>query len=126
MHACMCQNAGGNLPLSQQVRLFAATRAAMEAKVGARAVAELLSRSFFLVGVGSNDFFAFATAQAKGNSTAVGVGTQSDVVAAFYGSLVSNYAAAITVRHASMCYARTGIFLPSSIMLYSCMPCCQL
>lgn len=99
----MCQNAGGNLPLSQQVRLFAATRAAMEAKVGARAVAELLSRSFFLVGVGSNDFFAFATAQAKGNSTAVGVGTQSDVVAAFYGSLISNYAAAITVRHASMC-----------------------
>lgn len=114
----MCQNAGGNLPLSQQVRLFAATRAAMEAKVGARAVAELLSRSFFLVGVGSNDFFAFATAQAKGNSTAVGVGTQSDVVAAFYGSLISNYAAAITVRHASMCYALVFFFIKLNYVIF--------
>jgi hypothetical protein len=86
------QNAGKNIPLSQQVRLFESTKAEMEAKVGPRAVSELLRRSFFLVGAGSNDFFAFATAQAEHNKTA----TQSDV-AAFYGSLLSNYSAAITV-----------------------------
>jgi phospholipase/lecithinase/hemolysin len=85
------QNAGKNIPLSQQVRLFESTKAEMEAKVGPRAVSELLRRSFFLVGAGSNDFFAFATAQAEHNKTA----TQSDV-AAFYGSLLSNYSAAIT------------------------------
>jgi phospholipase/lecithinase/hemolysin len=77
-------NAGKNIPLSQQVRLFESTKAEMEAKVGPRAVSELLRRSFFLVGAGSNDFFAFATAQAEHNKTA----TQSDV-AAFYGSLLS-------------------------------------
>ncbi|XP_066372687.1 GDSL esterase/lipase At1g71691-like [Miscanthus floridulus] len=84
-------NAGNNIPLSQQVRLFESTKVEMEAKVGPRAVSKLLSKSFFLVGAGSNDFFAFATAQAKQNSTA----TQSDVTA-FYGSLLSNYSATIT------------------------------
>jgi hypothetical protein len=64
----------------------------MEAKVGPRAVSKLLSKSFFLIGAGSNDFFAFATAQAKQNRTA----TQSDVTA-FYGSLLSNYSTTITV-----------------------------
>jgi hypothetical protein len=86
------QNAGNNIPLSQQVRLFESTKVEMEAKVGPRAVSKLLSKSFFLVGAGSNDFFAFATAQAKQNRTA----TQSDVTA-FYGSLLSNYSATITV-----------------------------
>ena len=86
------QNAGKNIPLSQQVRLFESTKAEMEAKVGPRAVGDLLGRSFFLLGDGSNDLFAFATAQAEQNKTA----TQSDV-AAFYGSLLSNYSAAITV-----------------------------
>ncbi|CAL5040557.1 unnamed protein product [Urochloa decumbens] len=84
-------NAGGNIPLSQQVRLFESTKAEMEAAVGPRAVSELLGRSLFLVGMGSNDFFAFLTAQAKQNRSA----TPSDV-AAFYGSLISNYSAAIT------------------------------
>ncbi|KAG0516274.1 hypothetical protein BDA96_10G348000 [Sorghum bicolor] len=84
-------NAGNNIPLSQQVRLFESTKAEMEAKVGPRAVSKLLSSSFFLVGAGSNDFFAFATAQAKQNRTA----TQSDVTA-FYGTLLSNYSATIT------------------------------
>lgn len=91
MHVCHMQNAGGNIPLSQQVRLFESTKAAMDAKVGPRAVTDLLSKSFFLIGVGSNDFFAFATALAKQNRTA----TQSDV-AAFTSSLISNYSAAIT------------------------------
>lgn len=81
-------NAGKNIPLSQQVRLFNSTKAEM----GPRVASNLLSRSFFLLGAGSNDFFAFATAQAKRNKTA----TQSDV-AAFYGSLLSNYSATITV-----------------------------
>jgi hypothetical protein len=89
MHA---QNAGDNIPLSQQVRLFESTKAEMESVVGPHAVTDLLSKSFFLVGVGSNDFFAFLTAQAKQNRSA----TPSDV-AAFYGSLISNYSAAITV-----------------------------
>ncbi|CAN6162662.1 unnamed protein product [Urochloa humidicola] len=84
-------NAGKNVPLSQQVRLFESTKAEMEAKVGPQAVSELLARSFFLVGTGSNDLFGFSTAQAKQNRTA----TQSDV-AAFYGSLLSNYSATIT------------------------------
>ncbi|KAJ1260805.1 hypothetical protein BS78_10G260400 [Paspalum vaginatum] len=84
-------NAGNNIPLSQQVRLFASTKAEMDAKLGPGAVSHLLSQSFFLLGVGSNDFFALATAQAQQNKTA----TQSDV-AAFYGSLLSNYSATIT------------------------------
>ncbi|KAG2608577.1 GDSL esterase/lipase At1g71691-like [Panicum virgatum] len=84
-------NAEKNIPLSQQVRLFESTKAEMEAKVGPQAVGELLGRSFFLVGTESNDLFAFTTALAKQNKTA----TQSDV-AAFYGSLLSNYYAAIT------------------------------
>ncbi|XP_066374088.1 GDSL esterase/lipase At1g71691-like [Miscanthus floridulus] len=76
----------------QQVRLFESTKAAMESNVGPRAVSQLLSKSFFLIGVGSNDFFAFATALEKQNKTAA---TQSDV-AAFYSSLISNYSSAIT------------------------------
>ncbi|XP_062178430.1 GDSL esterase/lipase At1g71691-like [Phragmites australis] len=84
-------NAGNCIPLSKQVRFFESTKAEMEAKVGTRVVSDLLARSFFLVGVGSNDFFAFATAQAKQNKTA----TQSDV-AAFYDSLLSNYSTTIT------------------------------
>lgn len=87
------QNAGNNIPLSQQVRLFESTKAEMEAAVGQRAVRKLLSASFFLVSAGSNDFFAFATAMAEQNRTA----TQADVTA-FYGSLLSNYSATITVR----------------------------
>lgn len=84
-------NAGNNIPLSQQVRLFESTKAEMEAAVGQRAVRKLLSASFFLVSAGSNDFFAFATAMAEQNRTA----TQADVTA-FYGSLLSNYSATIT------------------------------
>jgi len=87
------QNAGGNIPLSQQVRLFQSTKAEMDATVGPRAVTSLLTRSFFLLGVGSNDLFVFTTELAKQNRSA----TQSDI-AALYGSLISNYSAAITVR----------------------------
>ncbi|KAL6603433.1 hypothetical protein ACP70R_043794 [Stipagrostis hirtigluma subsp. patula] len=84
-------NAGNNIPLSKQVRLFESTKAEMEAKVGSPAVSALLAKSFFLVGVGSNDMFAFATAQAKQNRSAT-----RDEVAAFYSSLLSNYSATIT------------------------------
>ncbi|TVU07553.1 hypothetical protein EJB05_40914 [Eragrostis curvula] len=84
-------NAGGNIPLSKQVHYLESTKAEMVAKVGPRAVSDLLARSFFLVGVGSNDLFAFATAQAQQNGSA----TQSDV-AAFGSSLISSYMGAIT------------------------------
>ncbi|CAN6181584.1 unnamed protein product [Urochloa humidicola] len=83
-------NAGGNIPLLQQVRLFESTKAEMEAAVSPQAVSNLLSKSFFLVSIGSNDLFALLRAQAKQNRST----TPSDV--AFYGSLISNYSAAIT------------------------------
>ncbi|KAL6603434.1 hypothetical protein ACP70R_043795 [Stipagrostis hirtigluma subsp. patula] len=88
-------NAGNNIPLSTQVRYFASTKAEMVAKAGPRAVGGLLSRSFFLVGVGSNDMFAFATALARQNRSP----TPTEV-AAFYSSLISNYSAAITELYA--------------------------
>ncbi|KAK3131310.1 hypothetical protein QOZ80_6BG0504810 [Eleusine coracana subsp. coracana] len=84
-------NAGNNIPLSQQVRYFQETKAEMESKVGPHVVGDLLSKSFFLLGVGSNDLFAFSTALARQNRTA----TQADV-AAFVSSLVSNYSTTIT------------------------------
>jgi hypothetical protein len=86
------QNAGNNIPLSEQVRYFESTKAEMVAKAGSAAVTHLLSESFFLLGVGSNDVFAFTTAQAKQNRSA----TQSDVDA-LVRSLVSSYSATITV-----------------------------
>jgi hypothetical protein len=66
------------------VRYFESTKAEMQAKVGITAVRILLSRSFFLVGVGSNDLFVFAAAPS------------TDVVT-LYSSLISNYSATITV-----------------------------
>lgn len=78
-------NAGNNIPLSKQVQYFNATRSKMVAAVGSGAVDTLLSRSVVLIGAGGNDLSAFANAQ-----------QQSDA-AAFYGSLMSNYSAAITV-----------------------------
>ncbi|XP_020150140.1 GDSL esterase/lipase At5g55050 [Aegilops tauschii subsp. strangulata] len=78
-------NAGNNIPLSKQVRYFGSTKAAMEARVGGAAARVLLSRSFFLFSVGSNDLFVFAAAQP----------TTGDV-AALYASLISGYSAAIT------------------------------
>ncbi|KAL6603436.1 hypothetical protein ACP70R_043797 [Stipagrostis hirtigluma subsp. patula] len=91
-------NAGKNIPLSRQVRYFASTKAEMAAKAGPRAVAGLLARSFFLVGVGSNDMFAFfavAAELAKQNRSA----TPSEVDA-FRDSLIFNYSAAITELYA--------------------------
>ncbi|KAF0902162.1 hypothetical protein E2562_014410 [Oryza meyeriana var. granulata] len=84
-------NAGGNIPLSKQVVYFNSTRAEMVAKAGSGVVRDLMAKSFFLVGVGSNDMFAFAAAQQKQNRSA----TPSEVKA-FYAILVSNYSAAIT------------------------------
>ncbi|CAL4924597.1 unnamed protein product [Urochloa decumbens] len=57
-------NAGAVVPLSKQVRYFASTKAAMVAMVGPLLASHLVSRSFFLVGVGGNDMFAFARAGA--------------------------------------------------------------
>jgi hypothetical protein len=84
------------------VLYFESTKAEMEANKLGRGAANpqhhhrLLSKSFFLLGVGGNDIFAFATAQARQNRTA----TQSEVTV-FIGSLVSNYLNAITVPIAS-------------------------
>ncbi|KAM0907696.1 hypothetical protein ACQ4PT_015942 [Festuca glaucescens] len=75
-------NAGNTIPLTKQLSYFRSTKAEMEASAGAHAVSSLLSRSFFLVGVGSNDMFVFAAAP--------------DDAAAFYGSLIASYSAAIT------------------------------
>ncbi|KAM3215323.1 hypothetical protein ACQJBY_067365 [Aegilops geniculata] len=76
-------SAGISIPLSKQVRYFAATKAEMETAVGRGNVSRLLAHSFFLLGVGSNDLF---------QSTAT---TQGDVIA-LYTALISNYTAAIT------------------------------
>ncbi|BAF20533.1 GDSL esterase/lipase At5g55050 [Oryza sativa Japonica Group] len=84
-------NTGRSIPLSKQVVYLNSTRAEMVAKAGSGAVSDLLAKSFFLFGVGSNDMFAFAAAQQKLNRSA----TPSEVEA-FYTSLISNYSAAIT------------------------------
>jgi len=90
------QNAGNNIPLSKQVQYFNATRSKMAAVAGSGAVSAHLSKSFFLIGIGGNDLSVFANAaeQARNRSAAE---KQSDT-AAFYGSLISNYSAAITVH----------------------------
>lgn len=88
----LLQNTGHSIPLSKQVVYLNSTRAEMVAKAGSGAVSDLLAKSFFLFGVGSNDMFAFAAAQQKLNRSA----TPSEVEA-FYTSLISNYSAAITV-----------------------------
>jgi hypothetical protein len=80
------QFAGRNIPLSKQVRNFGTTRAQMVASLGSTAANDVLSQSLFLIAIGTNDMAAFAITQQQ----------QSDV-AAFYGSLISNYSAAITV-----------------------------
>ncbi|RLM55021.1 hypothetical protein C2845_PM10G21670 [Panicum miliaceum] len=76
--------AGRNIPLSKQVRNFGTTRAQMVASLGSTAANDALSQSLFLIAIGTNDMAAFAITQ-----------QQSDV-AAFYGSLISNYSTAIT------------------------------
>lgn len=78
-----CESAGSSIPLSKQVRYFAATKAEMEAAAGRGKVSRLLARSFFLLGVGSNDLF---------QSTA---NTEGDIIA-LYAAHISNYTAAIT------------------------------
>ncbi|CAD6338272.1 unnamed protein product [Miscanthus lutarioriparius] len=89
-------NAGSTIPLSKQVQYFNATRSKMIVAAAAgssNAVDTLINRSFFLLLFGGNDVFAFANAeQARNRSGAADL--QSDA-AAFYGSLVSNYSAAI-------------------------------
>nr|XP_034591896.1 GDSL esterase/lipase At5g37690-like [Setaria viridis] len=79
-------NAGNNIPLSKQVQYFNATRSKMIAAVGSGAVNTLLSRSVVLIGAGGNDLGTFYRSPPE---------QQSDV-ATFYGSLMSNYSAAIT------------------------------
>ncbi|TVU07552.1 hypothetical protein EJB05_40913, partial [Eragrostis curvula] len=75
-----------SIPLRKQVQYFNGTKARMVAATpgSGAAVNALLARSVFLVGVGSNDLFAFATAQ-----------NSSSAQAAFFTSLISNYSAAI-------------------------------
>ncbi|KAM0898448.1 hypothetical protein ACQ4PT_021925 [Festuca glaucescens] len=77
------KDAGNTIPLSKQLSYFRSTKAEMEGRAGSHAISSLLSRSFFLIGVGSNDMFVFAAAP-------------DDDAAAFYGSLIASYSAAIT------------------------------
>jgi hypothetical protein len=86
------QNAGNNIPLSKQVKYFHLTKVAMEAKLGSGVVNDRLAKSFFLLGIGSNDLYQFVLGQQAKNKSA----TQSDATA-FYDILMSNYSAAITV-----------------------------
>ncbi|PVH47232.1 hypothetical protein PAHAL_4G009700 [Panicum hallii] len=76
---------GAGILDSTQVRNFGTTRAQMVASLGSTAANDVLSQSLFLIAIGTNDMAAFAITQQQ----------QSDV-AAFYGSLISNYSAAIT------------------------------
>jgi phospholipase/lecithinase/hemolysin len=100
----MVQNAGNTIPLSKQVSYFRSTRAEMEAGEDAEAVSRLLSRAFFLIGVGSNDMFVYTGA--------------ADDAAAFYGSLVANYSAAITDLY-GMGARRLGII---NVGMIGCVP----
>jgi phospholipase/lecithinase/hemolysin len=95
MYGCMTmQNAGSTIPLSKQVQYFNVTSSKMIAAAAGSsdAVDTLINRSFFLLLFGGNDVFAFANAEQARNRS--GADLQSDT-AAFYGSLVSNYSAAI-------------------------------
>ncbi|CAN6173644.1 unnamed protein product [Urochloa humidicola] len=86
--------AGKYIPLSKQVRYFGATKAEMVATLGACAANELMSKSLFLISIGSNDIGVFAAAQQQQSNTSAAAQLQHDV-AAYYSSLVSNYSAAI-------------------------------
>jgi hypothetical protein len=101
------QNAGNNIPLSKQVQYFNTTRSKMIAAVGSGVVNTLLYNSVVLIEIGINDLTAFANAQQARNRSS-GAELQSDVAAAFFGSLMSNYSAAITVRIVD-CYAASTI-----------------
>ncbi|TVU43343.1 hypothetical protein EJB05_09803, partial [Eragrostis curvula] len=92
---CQLCNAGISIPLRKQVEYFSRTKARMVATLGSgSAVNALLARSVFLIGVGSNDLFAFAAAEQAQNRSA------AEDVADFFTSLISNYSAAITELHA--------------------------
>ncbi|KAL6603432.1 hypothetical protein ACP70R_043793 [Stipagrostis hirtigluma subsp. patula] len=81
-------NAGKTVPLSRQVQYFNATKARMVSALGSGAVNASLSRSVFLIGVGANDLFAFATASSAAD--------QQSAAAALFADLISNYSATIT------------------------------
>jgi phospholipase/lecithinase/hemolysin len=89
INANALQNPGKTISLLRQVHYFNATKSKMASTLGSRAVNAMLSRSIFLVGVGSNDLFVFAAAQQNNRSSS------ADAVAAFYASLVSSYSAAV-------------------------------
>uniref|UniRef100_A0A0E0AEK5 GDSL esterase/lipase n=1 Tax=Oryza glumipatula TaxID=40148 RepID=A0A0E0AEK5_9ORYZ len=105
--------AGKCIPLSTQLRSMEATRAAMVSKVGTRAVAAHLARSFFLLGVVNNDMFVFATAQQQQNRSA----TTADV-AAFYTTLITKFSAALTELY-EMGARKFGII---NVGLVGCVP----
>jgi hypothetical protein len=75
------------------VRNFDATKAQMVLKLGATTAKHLLSKSLFLIAIGTNDMAAFATSLANNGQM-----QSHAVVAAFYSDLISNYSATITVK----------------------------
>ncbi|TVU11170.1 hypothetical protein EJB05_44751 [Eragrostis curvula] len=89
-------HAGTNIPLSKQVKYFGATKSHMVAKRGSGAVNHLLSKSVFLISVGSNDLFVFA----ESSQNKLDAVHESDDVAALYSSLISNYSATINELYA--------------------------
>ncbi|CAL4966318.1 unnamed protein product [Urochloa decumbens] len=110
-------NAGNNIPLLKQVQYFNATKSKMVAAAGSGSSvsAQQLAKSLVLVGIGGNDLSVFANAEQAQNKSAADL--QSDT-AAFYGSLISNYSAAI--RDLYMLGARK--FAIISVGLAGCLP----
>ena len=66
----------------------------MVLKLGATTAKHLLSKSLFLIAIGTNDMAAFATSLANNGQ----MQSHAVVVAAFYSDLISNYSATITVK----------------------------
>ncbi|KAL6854568.1 hypothetical protein ACP4OV_019130 [Aristida adscensionis] len=112
-------HAGNSVPLSRQVQYFNATRSLMAAKLGSAGAANcLLSKSVFLISVGSSDMFVFHTAMQNKSTTP----RQDSDVAAFYASLISHYSATITELY-GMGARKFGII---NVGLVGCTPAARL
>lgn len=68
----------------------------MVLKLGATTAKHLLSKSLFLIAIGTNDMAAFAAASANNGQM-----QSHGAVAAFYSDLISNFSATITVQNSN-------------------------